>query len=394
MPHEQSSPATPALISRTEELQTLCNKLSALPFITVDTEFMREHTYYSKLCLIQLGAIIDKKVEGYLIDPLSPDIDLSSFLELMTNDRVVKVFHAARQDLETIWNIGQILPEPLFDTQVAAAVCSFGESVSYEQLVNDLTGNRIDKSSRFTDWSQRPLKPEQIRYALSDVTHLVAIYTALNERLEKSGRSFWVQEEMAALLSPSLYEMKPEDAWQRLAGRMRKQKDIPILVEVAAWREKEAQSRNVPRGRILKDDVVADIASAAPKDADDLKQLRSLPRGFENSKYASAILDAVQRGQKNLSSSGYKLPIHKRKESSALTELLKVLLKSVSEKEGVAARIIASQEDLYDLACHESETNPLLSGWRRQIFGEQALALKSGKSALTVRKKKIVIIPT
>ncbi|MDX3810442.1 MAG: ribonuclease D, partial [Bosea sp. (in: a-proteobacteria)] len=248
------------LISDTAELAAACERLATHPFVTVDTEFLRETTYYPKLCLIQLAS----PDEAVLIDPLAQGIDLAPFFGLMTDRAVVKVFHAARQDLEIVWLLGRVLPTPLFDTQVAAMVCGYGDSVGYEQLANDLAKARIDKSSRFTDWSRRPLTDAQLSYAESDVTHLRQIYLALKEDLDASGREGWVAEEMAVLSSPATYEVKPENAWQRLKGRVRKPRELPLLMEIAAWREREAQTRDVPRQRVLKDDALMDIVQRGP----------------------------------------------------------------------------------------------------------------------------------
>src|ERR687894_2984919 len=280
------------LITTTGALAEACSRLAAHPFVTVDTEFMRETTYYPKLCLIQMAGPED----AVIVDPLAPNLDLAPFFALMADERVTKVFHSARQDLEIIWNLGQLIPRPLFDTQVAAMVCGYGDSVSYEQLVNDLAKARVDKSSRFTDWSRRPLSEAQSAYALSDVTHLVKVYEALRAELEETGRSAWLDEEMGVLTSPETYRADPVNAWQRLAGRMRKAREVAVLMEVAAWREREAQARDVPRGRVLKDEAIIDIAVAAPRDAEALGRLRSIPNGFERSRTAADILEAIERG--------------------------------------------------------------------------------------------------
>src|SRR5918997_1995291 len=248
------------LITTTGALAEACARLSAHPFVTVDTEFMRETTYYPKLCLIQMAG----PHQGVLVDPLANSLDLAPFFALMADERVIKVFHSARQDLEIVWNLGGLIPRPLFDTQVAAMVCGYGDSVSYEQLVNDLAKARVDKSSRFTDWSRRPLSEAQLAYALSDVTHLVKVYEALHAELGETGRSGWLAEEMTVLTSPETYRADPGNAWQRLSGRMRKAREIAVLMELAAWREREAQTRDVPRGRVLKDEAVIDIAVSAP----------------------------------------------------------------------------------------------------------------------------------
>ncbi|HEU6443134.1 MAG TPA: ribonuclease D, partial [Microvirga sp.] len=282
------------LITTTEALSDACSRLSRHPFVTVDTEFLRETTYYPKLCLIQMAG--PDPSDAFLIDPLAEGISLDPFMALMSDRNVVKIFHSARQDLEIVWNLGGIVPEPLFDTQVAAMVCGYGDSVSYEQLVNDLAKAKVDKSSRFTDWSRRPLSDAQLTYALSDVTHLVKVYEALMDQLQKNGRLAWLAEEMSILTSPETYQADPENAWRRLAGRLRKPKEVAVLMEVAAWREREAQARDVPRGRILKDDAMIDIATSAPRSVEALGRLRSIPNGFERSRTGADILEAVERG--------------------------------------------------------------------------------------------------
>ncbi|WP_449411206.1 ribonuclease D [Methylobacterium komagatae] len=377
------------LITDTAELRDVCTRLSAQPFVTVDTEFMRETTYYPKLCLIQMAAPDGSAV---LVDPLAPGIDLQPFVDLMAHEGVVKVFHSARQDLEIVWMLGQVLPHPFFDTQVAAMVCGYGDSVSYEQLVNDLAKAKIDKSSRFTDWSRRPLSEAQLAYALSDVTHLVKIYEALVAELLRTDRGAWLDEEMGVLTSPETYQADPNQAWRRLAGRMRKPREIAVLMEVAAWREREAQSRNVPRGRVLKDEAVIDVASAAPRSVEALGRLRTIPAGFERSRTGTDILAAVARGLAN-DPSEIAMPERARRSggNGALVELLKVLLKAVCEAEGVAPKIIATVDDLEALADDDEAQVPVLQGWRRTLFGEKALALKNGRLALSARGNRIVV---
>ena len=377
------------LITDTAELRDVCTRLSAQPFVTVDTEFMRETTYYPKLCLIQMAAPDGSAV---LVDPLAPGIDLQPFVDLMAHEGVVKVFHSARQDLEIVWMLGQVLPHPFFDTQVAAMVCGYGDSVSYEQLVNDLAKAKIDKSSRFTDWSRRPLSEAQLAYALSDVTHLVKIYEALVAELLRTDRGAWLDEEMGVLTSPETYQADPNQAWRRLAGRMRKPREIAVLMEVAAWREREAQARNVPRGRVLKDEAVIDVASAAPRSVEALGRLRTIPAGFERSRTGTDILTAVARGLAN-DPSEIAMPERARRSggNGALVELLKVLLKAVCEAEGVAPKIIATVDDLEALADDDEAQVPVLQGWRRTLFGEKALALKNGRLALSARGNRIVV---
>jgi ribonuclease D len=379
------------LITSTAALEETCRRLAELPFVTVDTEFMRETTYYSRLCLIQLAG---PDVEGALVDPLATGIDLQPFFRLMADEGVVKVFHSARQDIEIIWTMGDVIPTPLFDTQIAAMVCGYGDSVSYEQLANDLARARIDKSSRFTDWSRRPLSDAQISYALSDVTHLVAVYEKLSDELGRTGRSDWVEDEMRILTSPETYRNDPERAWLRLTGRMRKAREIAVLQEVAAWREREAQSRDVPRNRVLKDEAVIDVAMSAPTSVEALARLRSIPNGFERSRTGTDILAAVARGlERDLDAIEVPGRQRSRSGSGATVELLKVLLKAVAETERVASKVIASTEDLEAIADSDAADVPALHGWRRRLFGEKALALKSGQIGLSIARGRVVVQP-
>jgi ribonuclease D len=377
------------LIATTAALAEACTRLSAHPFVTVDTEFMRETTYYPKLCLIQMAS---PDGSGVLVDPLSPDLDLAPFFALMADEGVVKVFHSARQDLEIIWLLGGLLPQPFFDTQVAAMVCGYGDSVSYEQLVNDVAKAKIDKSSRFTDWSRRPLSDAQLSYALSDVTHLVKVYEVLAGQLLSTDRGEWLDEEMSVLTSPETYKADPASAWRRLAGRMRKPREIAVLMEVAASRSRQAQSRNVPRGRILKDEAVIDVATSAPRNVEALGRLRSIPAGFERSRTGTDILAAVERGfARDLSDIALPERARSRGGNGALVELLKVLLKAVCETEGVAPKIIATVDDLEAIAEDDAADVAVLHGWRRALFGEKALALKGGRLALSAERGRVVV---
>ena len=297
--------------------------MAAHPFVTVDTEFLRETTYYPLLCVAQMAST----AEAAVIDALAPGIDLSAFYALMADQKVMKVFHAARQDIEIVWHAAKLIPHPIFDTQVAAMVLGYGDSISYDQLVQRITGDALDKSHRFTDWTRRPLSAAQLAYANSDVTHLRDVYLALVEDLKRRGRADWVEDEMRVLTSPETYRMEPESAWQRLKTRVRKPKELAVLIEVAAWREREAQSRDVPRSRVLKDEAIADIAVQAPTTTEKLKSLRSLPKGFERSRWGEAIVAAVARG---LARDMKTLPLPSRARSApngaAVVELLKVLL--------------------------------------------------------------------
>ncbi|MGX9424608.1 MULTISPECIES: ribonuclease D [Bradyrhizobium] len=375
------------LINTTWELQAACDRLAAHPVITVDTEFLRETTYYPLLCVLQMAS----PDEAVVIDALAPDIDLTPFFKLMANEQVLKVFHAARQDIEIVWHRANTIPHPIFDTQVAAMVLGYGDSIAYDQLVERITGHRPDKTHRFTDWSRRPLSAEQTQYAVSDVTHLRDVFTALDADLKKRGRNDWVSEEMEILTSPRTYDFHPERAWERLKTRVRKPRELAVLIEVAAWREQEAQSRDVPRSRVLKDEAVGDIATHAPTSLEKLANLRSLPKGFERSKWGTDIIAAVQRG---LARDFAKLPkIEKPRNNSngaAIVELLKVLLRMTSERHAVASKVIATVDDLEQIAADDHADVAALHGWRRELFGEAALKLKHGRLALAIDKGRVV----
>src|SRR5215469_14199441 len=312
------------LITTTADLAAACERMSRHSFVTVDTEFLRETTYYPLLCVAQIAT----EDEAVVIDVLAENISLAPFFELMANESVLKVFHAARQDIEIVWHQAKLVPHPIFDTQVAAMVLGYGDSISYDQLVQRITGDIIDKSNRFTDWSRRPLSASQVSYAISDVTHLREVFLSLSADLERRGRSEWVGEEMEVLTSPDTYRADPESAWERVKTRVRKPKELSVLMEVAAWREREAQTRDVPRGRVLKDDVLGEIATQAPTTVERLAALRSLPRGFERSKWGQDILQAVARG---LARDPKSMPRIDRQRGvgngAATAELLKVLLR-------------------------------------------------------------------
>jgi len=377
------------LITTTEELAITCERLARHPFVTIDTEFLRETTYYPLLCVAQMAS----SDEAVVIDALAPGIDLKPFFELMANERVLKVFHAARQDIEIVWHRANIIPHPIFDTQVAAMVLGHGDSISYDQLVQRITGDTLDKSNRFTDWTRRPLSTAQINYAVSDVTHLREVYTALVADLGRRGRTDWMDDEMEILTSPDTYRADPERAWMRLKTRVRKPKELAILIEVAAWREREAQSRDVPRSRVLKDDTIGDIAVQAPTAPERLASLRSLPKGFERSKWGEGILEAVQRGLARDPKSLPQIDRPKMAPNGAATvELLKVLLRMTSERHGVAAKVIATVEDLDRIAGDDEADVPALKGWRRELFGERALDLKHGRLALAIERSRVVAV--
>jgi ribonuclease D len=377
------------VITSTAELAAACERLARHPYVTVDTEFMRETTYYPKLCLLQVASA----EEALLIDPLAQELDLEAFFTLLRDERVVKVFHAARQDIEIFWHMARIIPKPLFDTQIAAMVCGYGDQVGYEQLANDLGKARIDKTQRFTDWSRRPLSEAQLSYAQADVTHLRAVYEALSAQLAASGRETWLAEDMAVLEAPATYETKPEDAWQRLAGRLKKQRDLGVLIEVAAWRERDAQKRDVPRQRVLRDDALMEVVQARPQNLEALGRLRAVSQGLERSRAGQALIAAVGRGvaidPKTLPQLGRRgrLPRH-----DSTVEFLKVLLKIISQQTGVASKIIATVGDLEAIAEGRVEPLAALAGWRGEIFGNLALAAIEGRVGLALEHGEPKII--
>ena len=380
-----------SLITTTAELAAVCSRLARHPFVTVDTEFLRETTFWPKLCVLQLAS----DDEAVVVDALAPDIDLIPFLDLMADRGVVKVFHAARQDLEIVWKMSGRLPDPLFDTQVAAMVCGFGDQVSYSELAQTLCKAAIDKSSRFTDWTRRPLSAAQVTYALADVTHLRDIYRVLVKQLDASKRTGWLADEMRTLLSPATYEQHPDQAWERFRAKLRKPRDLAVMMELAAWREAEAQARDVPRSRILKDDAMIEVATAAPRSLDALGDLRAVPRGMDKSRLGPDMLAAVERG---LARDPKTLPRLDRDRrgggggSGATVELLKVLLRQVADANGVAAKVIASVDDLEAIAASDEAEVPALDGWRRTMFGAKAIDLKNGRLALTVESGKVVAL--
>lgn len=375
------------LISTTDALAQACRRLAGHPYVTVDTEFMREQTFYPELCLIQMAS----PEEELLVDPLAEGLDLEPFLTLMANHDVLKVFHAARQDLEIIYLKSRALPEPLFDTQVAAMVCGFGDSISFSNLARRLAGVDIDKTSQFTDWSRRPLSQKQLHYALGDVIHLRPIYEKLSAELDRTGRASWLDEEMAGLMSHETYEQHPERAWQRLKLRVKSRKALGVLMEVADWRERAAQTQNVPRSRILKDDAIYDIANQMPETAEELQQLRSIHEGFSRSARGRELVEAVKRGLKRDPKT---LPQLERShpmppEATAVLELLKVLLKSIAAEHNVAARLIASSEELEEIASKAKPDVPAMKGWRYELFGDAAMKLKAGKLGLVIRDGEV-----
>ncbi|MCX7585198.1 ribonuclease D [Phenylobacterium sp. 58.2.17] len=377
-------------ITTTADLQAFCDKIKDQPFVAVDTEFMRETTYWPKLCLIQAAAPNAEAV----IDPLADGIDLEPFLEILRDPKIEKVFHAARQDVE-IFNNLNAMPTPLFDTQVAGMAAGFGEQIAYDALVRQMLKVEIDKSSRFTDWARRPLTEAQLVYAVGDVTHLAKLYPMLRARLEKDGRLAWVVDEMRSLTDPAMYDVSPENAWKRLRPRRHTAKYLAIFKAVAAWRERTAQLRDQPRGRILKDDAIDEIATQAPTDTDGLDRLRSVPKGFSGSRFGPDLLAAVREALKD--PEAYAPVIEKTKHqpspaAGAVVELLKVLLKARSEDAGVASKLIATVSDLEQIANDDNAKTQALTGWRREAFGEDALRLKRGELALVLDGTRVRVV--
>ena len=376
------------LLTNNDELAAICERFSHHEFVTVDTEFLRETTFWPKVCLLQIAS----PEEAIAIDTLADNIDLSPFFALMANPAIVKVFHAARQDLEIIWRLSRLIPAPLFDTQVAAMVCGFGEQASYLELVKAITRANLDKSSRFTDWSRRPLSDAQIEYAIADVTHLRDIYSTLLERLTRTNRLDWLDDEMQILSSPATYEQHPDNAWERLRLKVRKPRDLGVLMELAAWREQEAQGKDVPRSRVLKDDILVEIAQSAPRTIEALGNLRAFPKGMERSRSAADIVAAVERGLTRDPNTIPKIERARRGANGATVELLKVLLRQISEETGVAAKLIATIDDLEAIAADQDSETLALTGWRRSIFGEKALELKKGRLALAIDRGKVITL--
>ncbi|MEQ8604354.1 MAG: ribonuclease D [Marivibrio sp.] len=385
--------APPDPITDSDDLAAFCAELAKSDWICVDTEFIRDKTYWPQLCLIQLSAPARREDNSEdpddgpaaCVDVLAEGLDLQPVYDLLADEKILKVFHAARQDLEIFYiRMGRV-PAPLFDSQVAAMVCGYGDQVGYEALVRKICKAELDKSSRFTDWAARPLEAKQLKYALADVTHLRRIYRHLADMLDDSGRADWLTEEMAILADPATYENDPADAWRRLKARNAKPRMLAVLKEVAAWREREAQSRDVPRSRIVRDDSLMDIAASAPTDVKAMRRIRGLPSGFAEGKFGTALIEAVNRG---LDLPKDRRPVLPKSEPlpttlQPLVDLMKVLLKANAAEAGVAGRLIANADDLERIALDDRADVPALKGWRRKLFGEQALALKHGRIALT-----------
>ena len=383
------------VVSDSAELSAVCAEFAEAPYITVDTEFLRERTYWSQLCLVQMARPGTGADDAVLIDPLAKGIDLGPLYALMADESVVKVFHAARQDIEIFAKIGDVIPHPLFDTQVAAMVCGYGEQVGYETLARKIAKATIDKSSRFTDWSRRPLSPKQLTYAAADVTHLRDIYESLRDRLEKTDRAGWVAEEMAILTDPATYAADPDQAWQRLKARSTSPKFLAVVRALARWREITAQDRDVPRSRVLKDDALLEVATAAPKTLDDLSRMRLLQRDARKPENAAEILAAVAEGLACPPSRQPRLPSppRRREGSAAVADLLKVFLKARADEIGVASRLIAPAAEVEALAGEEDvEDLAVLKGWRREVFGADALRLRSGATGLVAGPQGIRLV--
>ena len=378
------------LITETSKLIDACERFSRDSFLAIDTEFMRERTYYPQLCLIQIAG----KDEAVTVDALATEINLNPILDLMANHKIIKVFHACRQDMEIFFNLNRRIPFPVFDTQIGAMVCGYGESVGYDKLVRQITGVQIDKSSRFTDWSHRPLSKQQLNYALSDVTHLRTVYESLLNQLEKNGRINWLNEEFQNVLNPKTYDIPLDQIWKRLKIKNGRPKFLILVRELCAFREKEAQNRNIPRNRVIRDDVLLDIAARSPSSSVDLAKVRSLSTQFAEGRLGKSILRVVAEASNIPESDAPQLEkLNKSKpQKPALIELLKVLLKHKSEDNNVAQKLIASTADLEAIAENDNANVLALSGWRKDVFGDDALLLKSGKIALSAAGDRIKVI--
>ncbi len=379
------------VITETGELSAFCDALGGDEFVTVDTEFMREKTYWPILCLIQVAG----EREEAIIDPMARGIDLAPFFDLMNDESVLKVFHAGRQDIEIIHHLSGKIPHPLFDTQVAAMVCGFGDQVGYEALVNKLAKAHVDKSSRFTDWARRPLTDKQLKYALSDVTHLRVIYDKLRKQLHDTGREPWLKEEMDILTSPATYEMHPEEAYRRIKFRPRNARQIAALREVAAWREREAQRRDMPRRRILKDEALTELATQMPKTEAELSRLRTISEGFARSRGGKALLEAIARARALPEDALPPMPKRRKPGpdgAGAIADILKLALKIVCETSHIAPRLIAPAKDVERIAAGETDV-AALKGWRGEVFGKLAKALMRGEKVIAIRDGKPGIFP-
>jgi ribonuclease D len=378
------------IVTNTADLKALIAELESASYLALDTEFLRDQTYWPKLCLIQVAST----EVAAIIDPLADGIDLKPFYELLKKPNIVKVFHAARQDIEIFQQQGGVIPHPLFDTQVAAMVCGYGDAASYETLARRIAGVEIDKSSRFTDWSRRPLSNKQLEYAIGDVTHLRKIYEVLDAELKKKNREAWVADEISALQNPELYAMNPANAWKRLKARTSSKRFIALLASIAEWREREAQTRDIPRGRVLKDEAILEIAAHPPESADALERIRAIPKGFANSRMGKTLMDAIEQGRHAQPPEGIEpeKPRRKREPSQAAIDLLKTLLRLRAEDANVAPRLIANADDIESLAAQEDDGVAALHGWRAEVFGNDAQALRKGELGIALLKGKAVVV--
>lgn len=378
------------VITHTADLERFCAAVADAPYLAVDTEFLRETTYWPKLCLIQAAGPGGEAV----IDPLADQLDLAPFLRLLTDPGIVKVFHAARQDLEIFFKLlGNVMPAPVFDTQIAAMALGYGDSIAYDALVQALLRRKVDKTSRFTDWSRRPLSEQQLAYALADATHLRDLYPKLQGQLEERGRVAWIAEELAGLVDPAIYDLDPESAWSRLKLRKLQPEYLAALRAAAAWRERTAQARNVPRARVLKDDALYEIAEQKPRRPEQFDRLRAVPKGFSGSRHAQELAEAIDAALDNVES--YAPSVERSgggPPSGPTVELLRVLLRVVAEEWEVAPRLLAAAADLDAIAGADDADTPALAGWRREVFGERALALKHGRIGMTLKRGKVQIV--
>ena len=380
----------PVLITTTDALEALCQRMRTESFVTVDTEFMRERTYWPELCLVQIAG----EREVAVIDTLAEGLSLAPLGGLLADQSVTKVFHAARQDVEIFVLRFSDVPRPMFDTQVAAMVAGFGDQVGYDALVANLTGGSIDKAHRFSDWSARPLSQAQVTYAAADVTHLREVYLRLSNRLEQDNRLSWVAEEMAILNNPATYRADPESAWERLRPRTGNRRLLYCLKEVAAWREREAQRVNIPRQRLIKDEALLEIAATAPAGAEALARVRGVTRGFAEGRTGAALLEVLS-AVRQVPDAELPPAVQSRENvrpSAALVSLLKVLLAAKAEQHHVAARLVASSDDIDQMALEENPCVAALQGWRREVFGNDALLLKQGRMALSVDGRRVKLI--
>lgn len=379
------------IIETTADLEVLVQELASAPYIALDTEFMRDSTYWPKLCLLQIAST----EVAAIVDPLAEGIDLTPFFKLVADPAIVKVLHAGRQDIEIFWQKGRVIPTPLFDTQIVAMVCGFGEAASYETLARKLAHAEVDKSARFTDWARRPLTKRQLEYALADVTHLRVVYEKLSAELKRSGREEWVAEEIAALQCEELYALDPTQAWKRLRPRSNNKRFLTALAAAAEWREREAQTRDVPRSRVLKDEVLLEIAASPPEDGDALERIRSVPKGFAASRLGKSLLESIAASKNNPAPElpeGTNGKRRHREPSAAAVDLLKTLLRLKAEEARVAPRLIANAEDIECLAAGDDEGVAALTGWRREVFGKDAIALRSGKLSIALENGEAVVV--